>query len=624
MAGGFESDSQSTGISRLAEACLFTSAQIAFAKRFYIDRQDRTGCTGWMTRGGLILSILSIDVKTFRTIACAVVDRQTPFQLLPSTIRVVLMVSSPRSFSIVLVLLISATTLAQAPPTVTTFQQSDPRIAYTGVWYPNTDTDNMDGAAVLANLKGSQCVVTFNGTGITWIGVSDPFSGIAYLDLDGTPSQVDTGNGTATLYQQPLWAVHNLTPGLHTLTIEITHSHDEVSDQSWIWVNAFSIDNGSLVTGGIAGGVVLKAGVSLQTNPAVTYGGHWFQDTGASYLGGSVNSAVDPGAWVNVNFNGTGIEWIGYRDQWSGIAQVYIDGALQATVDTYLSPSQAQTNTYSITGLSPGAHTLQIVGTGTADSSSGGAWIWVNGFNGTGSSGPPAVNSGGVVNAASYSPAPSNLVAPGQIVSIFGSNFLASGSAAASTTPLPTQLNNVTVTACGQSIPLFDVFPTQINAQLPFGCPASGTTPLTIMAGGQISAVYSLGLAAASPGVFTVNSAGTGDGVILHANNTLVNAANPAKGGEQIVIYGTGLGATNPSFATGAPATASNQTVNAVTASIGGQSATVVYSGLTVGFAGLYQINVIVPAALSGSQPLLVMAGGSATSRAGVTVAVTP
>jgi uncharacterized protein (TIGR03437 family) len=200
---------------------------------------------------------------------------------------------------------------------------------------------------------------------------------------------------------------------------------------------------------------------------------------------------------------------------------------------------------------------------------------------------------------------------------------MASGRADAATMPLPTQLNNVTVTACGQNIPLFDVLPGQINAQLPFECPTSGNTPLTVATGVQTSAVYSLGLAAGSPGVFTVNSAGTGDGVILHGDNSLVNSASPAKGGEQVVIYCTGLGPTNPPFVTGAPVSAKNQTVSPVTVSIGGQNAAVVYSGLSVGFAGLYQINVIVPAALSGSQPLIVTEPGVA-SRAGVTVAVTP
>ncbi len=507
-----------------------------------------------------------------------------------------------------------------AAQTVTRIEQDDPRITYTGTWYPNTNSLESGGSAILANLRGSQAIVTFNGTGIAWIGTSDPFSGIAYVDMDGTPSQVDTGNGTGELYQQSLFAVHNLTPGLHTLTIEITHSHDEVSNQSWIWVDAFDIDNGTIVAPGSA---AAGPGLVEQTNTAVNYGGHWFQTTGAAYSGGSVNSATDTGAWVNFSFNGTGVTWIGYRDQWSGIAQVFVDGALQSTVDTYLSPNEAQTQTYSVTGLVSGPHTLKIVVTGTQDSTSGGAWIWVDAFNVIGGGGPPAVNAGGVVNAASYTPAPNNQVAPGQIVSIFGSNFVASGSAHATGLPLPTQLGNVTVTACGQNIPLFNVFPGQINAQLPVECPTAGSQQLTVTASGQASAAQTINLAAASPGIFAVSGSGTGDAVIFHGNNSLVSAANPAHGGEQVVIYGTGLGATNPSFATGAAVTANNQTVNRATVSIGGQNANVVYSGLTVGLAGLYQLNVIVPAALSGRQPVVVTMG-SAVSPSGVNLAVMP
>jgi hypothetical protein len=32
-------------------------------------------------------------------------------------------------------------------------------------------------------------------------------------------------------------------------------------------------------------------------------------------------------------FNGTAVKWIGYKDAWSGIAKVYIDGVLKAQID---------------------------------------------------------------------------------------------------------------------------------------------------------------------------------------------------------------------------------------------------------------------------------------------------
>ena len=86
-----------------------------------------------------------------------------------------------------------------------------------------------------------------------------------------------------------------------------------------------------------------------------------------------VRGCLDAGARVVVTFNGTGITWMGYRDEWSGLAEVFVDGALQSTVDTYLTPSKTQTPTYSVTGLTAGAHTLSIVATGTHNEASGGS-----------------------------------------------------------------------------------------------------------------------------------------------------------------------------------------------------------------------------------------------------------
>ncbi len=365
-----------------------------------------------------------------------------------------------RAFLVFLIAVIPSSLLAQ---TVTRYEQDDPRITYTGVWYPNSNAQESGGSAVLANLKGSQVIVIFNGTGITWFGASDYYTGMCYLTLDGVQSTVDTSNpdgAAATLYQQKLYSVSGLAPGLHRLTIEVTHSHDDDTNQSWIWVDAFDVQNGTLVGGAMTAG----AGMAQQTDVAANYSGHWFQQSGAQYSGGSVNLAVDPGARVDFSFNGAAVTWIGYRDEWSGIAQVMLDNVSQGAIDTYLTPSQAQTATYSLSGLSPGNHILSIVATGTHSAASAGSWIWVDGFQVSGSViTPPIVTSAGLVNAASYASAPNNQVAPGQLVSIFGQNFLAAGNVVAGSFPLPTQMGsqNTSVMACGQALPLYSVVSTR-------------------------------------------------------------------------------------------------------------------------------------------------------------------
>jgi hypothetical protein len=97
--------------------------------------------------------------------------------------------------------------------------------------------------------------------------------------------------------------------------------------------------------------------------------------------GGTAVLAMDPNSSATVTFTGTGITWIGYQDQWSGIAQVYVDGTLiSLPVDTYASSQKVQSTVYSVSDLSPGAHTLMIVTTGAHDAASAGSWIWVDAF----------------------------------------------------------------------------------------------------------------------------------------------------------------------------------------------------------------------------------------------------
>lgn len=272
-------------------------------------------------------------------------------------------------------LLLPAAVLAQ---TVTRFDQSDPRIVYNGTWYPNSNTTESGGSAVLTNLRSSQVVLMFNGTGINWIGLTDGYSGLCYVTIDGVQTLVDTSNpASVTTYQKSTWAIHNLTPGLHRLTIEVLHARDATTNGSWIWIDAFDVDNGTLVSTTDPAG----SGQNEQTSASAAYSGHWFTNQGTAYSGGNINLASDTGSRVDFAFTGTSVNWIGYRDEYSGLADVYIDGNFQTTVDTYHSPAIAQTTTWSISGLTSGVHTLSIVVSGLQDANSGGAFVWVDRFD---------------------------------------------------------------------------------------------------------------------------------------------------------------------------------------------------------------------------------------------------
>jgi uncharacterized protein (TIGR03437 family) len=76
----------------------------------------------------------------------------------------------------------------------------------------------------------------------------------------------------------------------------------------------------------------------------------------------------------------------------------------------------------------------------------------------------------------------------------------------------------------------------------------------------------------------------------------LITAASPAKPGETVIIYLAGMGATNPSVASGAATPAQLvPTVVQPTATVDGEDAKYIYAGLTPTGIGLYQIDLTIP-----------------------------
>lgn len=230
---------------------------------------------------------------------------------------------------------------------------------------------------------------------------------------------------------------------------------------------------------------------------------------------------------------------------------------------------------------------------------------------------PSGVALNAVVNSASYSSA---ALAPGAIVTLFG-NGLAEGIAFAPSTPIPAVLLGTKVTFNGVAAPLFFVSPGQINAQLPFeSSPGAALVEVTTSAG---SGRLPVTIGNAGPGIFTMNMEGTGPGAILHAEGLgPVSEAAQARPGEFLAIYCTGLGGLEQAVVSGAvPPSPPPATIGKPEVLIAGLTARVVYSGLAPGFAGLYQVNVQVPADVpSGQQPLTITLSGVSSNSVTITV----
>jgi uncharacterized protein (TIGR03437 family) len=219
-----------------------------------------------------------------------------------------------------------------------------------------------------------------------------------------------------------------------------------------------------------------------------------------------------------------------------------------------------------------------------------------------------------VVNSADYT----TNVAPGGLVSLFGES-LASTTASASSTPLPTVLGNVCVTANGTNLPLFFVSPTQINAQLPFN--AVGQVSTVVHTSGGISDIFVSQVDPTAPAIFSVNvpnSSALNPAIFRLSDDKLVTPSTPLRPNDTAVIFLTGLGQVTPLAVEGfaAPEAPLSQTPAEPTVTIGQTAGEVQFSGLVPGFVGLYQINVFIPGhvQIGFPLPLTVTLGGKSTT----------
>jgi uncharacterized protein (TIGR03437 family) len=223
----------------------------------------------------------------------------------------------------------------------------------------------------------------------------------------------------------------------------------------------------------------------------------------------------------------------------------------------------------------------------------------------------PLDTTAAVVTATSAASFVAGSLAPESIGALFGTG-LASGTVAASTTPLPTTLGNAQVqvkdsAGATRSAPLFFVSPTQINFQIPAST-ATGAATVNVLLNGATVGTGSLTIASVTPGLFAANANGQGviaavllrikaDGTQSYEAVAQLNAATnryeavPIDFGAAtdqlfLVAYGTGF--------------RYRSALSAVTCTVGGANAAVSYAGEQGALVGLDQLNVALPRSLAG------------------------
>jgi uncharacterized protein (TIGR03437 family) len=211
------------------------------------------------------------------------------------------------------------------------------------------------------------------------------------------------------------------------------------------------------------------------------------------------------------------------------------------------------------------------------------------------------------VNAANYwglGTNPQFPLAPGLIVALFSTGQFGEfggSTVSAPSVPLPNQLNGVQVLVNNTPAPLFFASPTQINFEVPSNAPTSGTADVQVVqtATGLVLGDTTVVMNAVSPGIFTQNASGSGDGVIANQDGSLNTSKNPAFAGSIVTIYMTGQGYISGMPPDGNVSNAALSTPFRPSVYIGGTTlvpdANITYTGLAPTLVGVWQLNVKIP-----------------------------
>ena len=239
----------------------------------------------------------------------------------------------------------------------------------------------------------------------------------------------------------------------------------------------------------------------------------------------------------------------------------------------------AGTITGAVGASAASTYILSIVATDTASGKSSKPQSFTLPISG----GNSLVSISSLMNSASFT---GGAIAPGELVTIQGEMLGPSAGLGFFTNPIATSLGGTKVTFGASQAPLLYASATQINAIVPWD--VGGQSAVTmVIASAAGSTSLNVAVANAAPGVFTLNSTGTGQAIAVNQDGTMNGPTNAATAGSYISVYFTGGGVTDPPGLTGSVNDDVVTTLMATsTATAGGVAGTVTFAGSAPGFVG--------------------------------------
>ncbi|MBM7566242.1 alpha-L-fucosidase [Paenibacillus sacheonensis] len=243
-------------------------------------------------------------------------------------------------------------------------------VSYSGTWSTSvpTGTGYYNDTGHVSTASGSYAQYTFSGSSIEWYGILGPDHGKADVYIDGVFDQtVDLYRANRYL-DNLLFVKRGLSNASHTIKITARSDKNASSTGYYVEVDRFNSSRGTPIT------------KMDDRDSQLVYSGSWNTGiaTGTGYYKDTGHYTTSAGAYMQAAFNGTSVEWRGKLDADHGMADVYIDGVLDQTVDLYSELRYDDVAVYRKQDLTSGAHTIKVVARSDKNASSTNYYVEVD------------------------------------------------------------------------------------------------------------------------------------------------------------------------------------------------------------------------------------------------------
>ncbi|WP_150308048.1 right-handed parallel beta-helix repeat-containing protein [Planctomonas psychrotolerans] len=277
-----------------------------------------------------------------------------------------------------------------APVLSGVYENGSAPLVMSGPWFTVTSGSDSGGSHARISSAGA-ADLRFSGTSVRWTARTTSYAGIADVYIDGALAKsVDLYSATAG-YRVVVFDSGPLERGEHSIRVQYTGNKNPASTGRNIFLDGIVVLDAPV-----------EAGTYEDGDKAMTLTGSWSTVASGYDSGGSYGRLSGVGS-AQLKFTGTSVRWISRTNNYAGMATVHVDGKQVATVDLYSATTAYRAVVFDSGTLVPGEHTIRIEPTGTRNSASTGAGVFLDSIvvkdtpvpEGTHENGTPSIVLGG-------------------------------------------------------------------------------------------------------------------------------------------------------------------------------------------------------------------------------------